>query len=259
MNTTPPPAERFVFERNPFYHRVDTEGQQLPYLDRVIVNIADSKLIPAKTGAGESDLQARSLRFDNYTFLKEGEERSDFNVRLWRIAKGAQMALFPNMNATSDPSGAALNRDVRFRRALSLAINRDEINAVIYFGLAPEGNNTALPQPLFARSTATAMGAEFDPDQANALLDEIGLTERSSDGIRLLPDGEPLEIVVETAGERTVESRRAGADPRHLEGDRRQAVHQHLAARGVPQPRVFAGETQMSIWFGHGQRPVRPE
>ena len=64
------PSQRFVFLRNAYYHRVDEKGKQLPYIDRVIVNIADGKLIPAKTGAGESDLQARHLNFSDYTFLK---------------------------------------------------------------------------------------------------------------------------------------------------------------------------------------------
>ncbi|MBV8091215.1 MAG: ABC transporter substrate-binding protein, partial [Alphaproteobacteria bacterium] len=73
---TQPPADRFIFERNPYYYRLDGAGQQLPYIDRVIMSIADSKIIPAKTGAGESDLQARYLRFDNYTFLKQGEQRN---------------------------------------------------------------------------------------------------------------------------------------------------------------------------------------
>lgn len=86
---TRPPADRFVFERNPYYYRIDQAGQQLPYIDRVILSIADGKIIPAKTGAGESDLQARYLRFDNYTFLKASEQRNDFKVRLWRTGPEA--------------------------------------------------------------------------------------------------------------------------------------------------------------------------
>ena len=70
INTTPLPSTRFVLVRNPYFHRVDSAGRQLPYIDRVIVGITDDKLIPAKTGAGDVDLQARYLRFDNYTFLK---------------------------------------------------------------------------------------------------------------------------------------------------------------------------------------------
>ncbi len=248
VNTTAPPSDRFVFERNPYYHRVDADGIQLPYLDRVIVNIADSALIPAKTGAGESDLQARSLRFDNITFLKEGETRNDYSVRLWPTALGSEIALYPNLNAEDDV-WRTLNRDVRFRRALSMAIDRDEINAVIYFGLATPGNNTALAASPFFNEDRLSRWATFDIEQANALLDEIGLTDRGSDGIRLLPDGRPLEIVVETAGERTVE-----VDVLELIRDTWKQVGVSLftntSQRDVFRTRVFSGDITMSIWFG---------
>jgi len=134
MLTTTPPATRFVFERNPNYHRVDEQGQQLPYIDRVIMEVVDSKLIPIKAGAGETDLQARGLFFKHYTFLKENEERSGLKTYLWQTARGAHLALYPNLNA-SDPAWREVLRDVRFRRALSLALDRDEINQVMYFGL----------------------------------------------------------------------------------------------------------------------------
>ena len=61
VNSTRAPADRFVAVRNPYFHRVDQAGRQLPYIDRVILAVADPKLIPAKTGAGEADLQARDL------------------------------------------------------------------------------------------------------------------------------------------------------------------------------------------------------
>jgi len=196
---TKPPADRIVFERNPYYYRVDGAGHQLPYLDRVIFSIADSKIIPAKTGAGESDLQARYLSFDDYTFLKAGEATGNYNVRLWRTGPGSQLALYPNLNVT-DPVWSKLVRDVRFRRALSLAIDRHEINQVIYFGLAIEGQNTVLPQsPLFRAEYRD--WSNYDLDQANKLLDELGLDKRDSDGMRLLPDGRPAAIIVEDSGE----------------------------------------------------------
>ncbi len=92
-NTTRPPAVRFVFTRNPFYHRIDLNGRQLPYIDRVIMAFGETKVIPAKTGSGEADLQARYLRLDHYTFLKEGERRFDYTVHLWKRTQGAHMAL----------------------------------------------------------------------------------------------------------------------------------------------------------------------
>ncbi|NNG02538.1 MAG: ABC transporter substrate-binding protein [Inquilinus sp.] len=248
INTTAPPSDRFVFERNPFFHRVDSQGHQLPYLDRVIVNIADGALIPAKTGAGESDLQARSLRFDNITFLKEGESRNDYRVHLWPTALGSEIALYPNLNA-NDPVWRTLNRDVRFRRALSLAVDREEINQVIYFGLATPANNTALEGSPLNDEARARRWATYDIARANALLDEIGLIERNGDGIRLMPDGRPLEIVVDTAGERTVE-----IDVLELIRDSwRQigvALFTNTSQRDVFRTRVFSGEIVMSVWFG---------
>lgn len=245
---TKPPSERFVFVRNPYYHRVDSEGRQLPYIDKVVLQIADGKLIPAKTGAGESDLQARYLRFDNYTFLKESEERSGYNVYLWSTEYGSQLALYPNLNV-NDPVWRGLLRDVRFRRALSLAIDRHEINQVIYYGLADEQNNTVLKASPLYREEYAKSWAHYDPEQAGRLLDEIGLTQRNDDGIRLMPDGRPLVIVVETAGESTEET-----DVLELIGDSWMKVGVKLfpkpSQREVLRNRIFAGETVMSVWWG---------
>src|SRR3546814_2075520 len=100
-------------------------------------------------------------------------------------------------------------RDVRFRHALSLAVNRHEINEVIYYGLALDGNNTVLPNSPLYRDGLRDRWATYDPEAADALLDAIGLTKRDSRGVRLLPDGRPAEIVIETAGESTEQDRKS--------------------------------------------------
>jgi peptide/nickel transport system substrate-binding protein len=242
---TKPPSERFIFERNPYYYRVDEAGHQLPYIDRVIMSIADSKIIPAKTGAGESDLQARYLRFDNYTFLKDSEARNKYSVHLWRTGPGSQLALYPNLNV-NDEIWRALVRDLRFRRALSLAVNRHEINQAIYFGLAIEGQNTVLPQSPLYEPEYRAAWANFDLNEANRLLDLIGLTKRDSDGMRLLPDGRPMEIIVENSGESTEQS-----DVLELIRDSWRRLGIRLFAKPLQltlfRRRVFSGETLMSI------------
>ena len=242
---TKAPADRFIFERNPYYYRVDEAGHQLPYIDRVIISIADSKIIPAKTGAGESDLQARYLRFDNYTFLKESEERNKYKVRLWRTGPGSQLALYPNLNV-NDEIWRALVRDLRFRRALSLAVNRHEINQAIYFGLAIEGQNTVLPQSPLSEPQYRSDWASFDVPEANRLLDLIGLTKRDSDGTRLLPDDRPMEIIVENSGESTEQS-----DVLELIRDSWRRIGIRLFAKPLQltlfRRRVFSGETLMSI------------
>ncbi|MEQ8357241.1 MAG: ABC transporter substrate-binding protein [Kiloniellaceae bacterium] len=248
-NKVEPPSTRFVAERNAFFHRIDASGQQLPYADRFIMDVANGSLIPAKTSSGEVDLQARSLSFSDYTFLKSAEERSSYDVRLWKTVRGSQLALYPNLNVV-DPVWRALNRDVRYRRALSLAVNRSEINQVIYYGLCLEGNNSVLPDsPLYKEEYRQAW-ADFDPAKANALLDDIGLTERNSEGIRLLPDGRPLQIIVETAGENTEE-----VDVLELIGDSWRQIGVKLftkpSQREVLRNRIFAGETVMAMWFGY--------
>jgi peptide/nickel transport system substrate-binding protein len=245
---TKPPAERFIFGRNPYYHRIDANGRQLPYADEVAITIASSKLIPAKTGAGEADLQARSLSFSDYTFLKQGEERNNYTVHLWKTAKGAHMALFPNLN-TSDPEWRKLFRNTDFRRALSMATNRHEINQVIYFGLAYEGNNSPLPQSSLFNEEYAKRWTDFDLIAANRILDDLGLTQRNNRGIRLLPDGRPMEIIVETAGEDTEQ-----ADVLELVHDSwLQAgikIYTKPLQRQVLRNRVFAGTTLISVWFG---------
>ncbi|MBM3508662.1 MAG: ABC transporter substrate-binding protein [Alphaproteobacteria bacterium] len=244
---TRPPANRFIAERNPFFHRVDEHGRQLPYINRLILVQANSKLIAAKAGSGESDLQSRNLFFNNYTFLKNNEKRANYNVYLWREAKGSHFALFPNLNA-SDPVWRKLNRDVRYRRALSLAIDRTLINRVLYFGLAVEGNNTVLKESPLYRDEYRTKWARHDIREANRLLDEIGL-KRRGDGLRELPDGRMMDIIVETAGEESEQS-----DVLELIRETWIDVGIRLFTRPLQREvfrnRIFAGETVMSVWSG---------
>ncbi len=245
--TTRPPADRLVFVRNPYYHRIDSAGRQLPYIDRVVMNIAASSVMPTKVGAGESDLQSRYIAFNDYAFLKKASKRNHFNVHLWDTARGSQVALYPNLNA-SDPVWRQLNRDVRFRRALSLAIDRTEINKVAYYGLASEGGNTLLPGSPLHRPGDREAWARFDLAEANRLLDEIGLT-RGKNGIRLLPDGRPLEVVAETAGEDTEQT-----DVLELIHDTWMKAGIKLfskpSQRDVLRRRSFAGQAVMAVWSG---------
>lgn len=247
-NTTPSPSERYVFERNPNYHRVDPNGTQLPYLDQMIVNMSSSSVIAAKTGTGESDLQGRYIRFDNYSFLKQGAEANSYKVLLWPSGKGSEMTLLPNLNVNDDGWRAAL-QDVRVRRALSMAIDRGEINESIFFGLARESANSVLPSsPLYKDEYAEAW-VDHDLDQANELLDEAGFDKRSSDGTRLLPDGREMEIIVETAGESSQET-----DILQLVTDHWKGIGVKLfvkpSQRDILRRRVGNGEAVMSTWEG---------
>ena len=205
VNTTASPAQRYVYVRNPYYHRIDEKGQQLPYVDRVIFTVAAANLIPAKAGLGEADLQPRYLNMRDYTFLQKSAQSSGVKVPLWESGSGSQLALYPNLTA-NDEEWRKLMRDVRFRRALSLAIDREELNQVVYIGLARPSNNTIMPRSELFKPEYATKWAQYDPKLANKLLDEIGLTKKDGQGIRLLPDGRPATIVVEHASEETEDS-----------------------------------------------------
>jgi len=247
MLTTPPPAQRFIGARNPYFHRVDREGRQLPYLDRLVMEVVDPKLIPIKTGAGETDLQVRHLFFKDYTFLKESEARSGLKTLLWPEGRGAHLALYPNLNA-KDPVWRALFRDLRFRQALSLGIDREALSQYMYFGLARPSNNSIIPESPLYREEYGQRCTAYDPEEANRVLDELGLS-RNARGVRQLPDGRPMELVVETAGEDTEQ-----VDILELIRDQWAEIgfriHSKPSEREVLRNRVFAGEALMSIFYG---------
>src|SRR5262249_40937182 len=180
------------------------QGRQLPYVDQVVFTVAAANLIPAKAGLGEANLQSRYLNLRDYTFLRNSAKTSHVDVRLWELGSGSQLALYPNLNA-HDQVWRKLFRDVRFRRAMSVAIDREELNQVVFIGLATPSNNTIMSRsPLFKPEYATNW-AQYDPKLAKKLLDEIGLTKRDSTGVRLLPDGRPAIIVVDSQSELTEE------------------------------------------------------
>ena len=194
------PATRFSFERNRSYHRVDSAGTQLPYLDRIVMDVASTGLLVAKTNAGEADLMFRGLAMPDIPSLKEGERAHRYRTNLWPVARGSEIALYPNLT-TADPGWRALNRDVRYRRALSLAIDRRTLNNTLLFGLGTEGNDTIVPESALFSPELRTLNAGYDPAAASRLLDEAGLTARDGAGIRLMPDGRPVEIVAESDGE----------------------------------------------------------
>jgi peptide/nickel transport system substrate-binding protein len=248
VNRTDKNSQRYQLVRNPFYHRIDPEGRQLPYVDEIDMVVASGSLIPLKTSMGEAGLQIRSLGFGDAPVLKKSEEERGYVTKLWQSGAANEVALYPNLNY-ADAVWRGLFRDVRFRRALSLGISRKAINKVLYFGLAEERAVAALEEsPFFSPAHATAW-ARFDLEEANRLLDEIGLVERNPAGIRRLPDGRLLEIIVETAGERQEEEdvlELVAATWAEL-GIR---LHVKPQDRDVLRNRAYSGRAMMTAWYG---------
>jgi len=246
--TVGPPAQVFVSERNPYFHRVDERGRQLPYIDRLVMLLAERAVIPVKTSTGEADLQARYLSFDQVPFLRKNEGLAGYRVFLWNTGVPSTVAIYPNLT-TSDPVMRQLFHDRRFRQALSLGVNRDEINHILYYGLGLPGQNTVLRNPAGHEEPRMAY-ARYDPGQANRLLDEMGLAARDSRGFRLRPDGKRLDLIVETSGDETEHT-----DVLELVKDTWAELGIELLVRPsqleVFRRRVFSGEAVMSAYYGN--------
>ncbi|MAS37400.1 MAG: hypothetical protein CL610_25595 [Anaerolineaceae bacterium] len=185
------------FTRNPYYYKVDTEGNQLPYVDsQVRLLLSDPEVIKLNIQAGEIDYTSAGFGFDivDLPVLIAGEEQGDYTTLMWPIASGGNWKFMFNITTADDVLREIFN-DVRWRQAMSLAINRAEINDTLFFNLGVERQWGPPQSDRFFEDWMLDYYADFDTDQANALLDEMGL-EMGPDGYRLRPDGERLTVVL---------------------------------------------------------------
>jgi peptide/nickel transport system substrate-binding protein len=199
ISLTRPGSEAYVAVRNPYYHRVDKDGRQLPYIDRVMLIPQLKSEMLSNVVSGRSDLQAQGLTLADLPALRQAASKGTIKLDLWPSGRGSELALYPNLNA-ADPVWQKLMRDLRFRRALSLAIDRNTINQQIYAGMAKPRANTLLPDsPLFEPDAQRAW-SEFDLARAQELMDAVGLKVDDKYKIRRMSDGRLLSLLVATQG-----------------------------------------------------------
>lgn len=187
-----PTTQRRVFVANPYYFKVDTAGNQLPYIDYHDERFLHKGLWPLEIMNGNVDQKAQNMPLNIYPVLKEDEKKGGYTLQLPLGMVGPTFIF--NMT-DKDPVLRKIYGDVRFRYAMSLAINRDEVNETLFLGLGtPE---QALPQNVpYVTEEDKKFMTEYDPARANKLLDEMGL-EKGADGIRMRSDGKPLTILWE--------------------------------------------------------------
>lgn len=184
-----------IMERNPFYWQLDPVWNQLPYFDRVVSELVDKKeTYLLRVLSGEADLAYRLIRYADYSIFKNNETSGDYTVVTIPSATSLGIAL--NLNHKDDEK-RELYEDVRFRRALSLAINREDVNQRFYYGLA-EPYQSAPPETVsYYNKEWAEKYAVYDPGRANVLLDEIGIATRDDDGFRLSKRGDQIKISVQ--------------------------------------------------------------
>ena len=178
---------------NPYFHQVDTAGNQLPYIseqDEVYIN--DNEVRILKLVNGEVDYKSQSLQLPSAPLLLEGQEKGDYTVDL---RPEITIPTFSFNVTHGDEARRNVYADVRFREAMSIAINRDELNEVAFFGLGtPKQYVGFSPLPEFIDSSWESYKTEYDPAAANGLLDQIGMMDSDGDGFRELPNGDSLTL-----------------------------------------------------------------
>ena len=250
-----PSENKLIGERNPYYWKVDDQGNQYPYIDEIYMHLVNNNEVTNLMAAnGQLDFQFRGIDVAKYTVLSDNSQKGNFHLLRWPAADGSEIAFFPNQTI-GDADLRTAFRDKRFRQALSLGINRDQVNQVSYLGLGTPRAATVLPQSPYYSEGIDKASAAYDPTQANQLLDQMGL-KKGSDGTRTYSSGKPVQFLVET-------STTSGAplDGIQLVVKNWQAlglkVDLKTMDRSLYWPRATGNQVQMAVWgIDRGLEPM---
>lgn len=212
----------FLMERNPYFHQIDAEGNQLPYIDRINHRLFDATdVLNLWITNGEIDFQARHVDVANFTLFKENEEAGNYHLVLGPTANGQTLSI-NHASPNERLSSFFQQRDVRI--ALNLALDREAINELVYDGLGTPRQASPTSQSPQYHEGATNAYIAYDLEKANAILDGLGYTEKDAEGFRLWNDGsgEVISFIFE------------GIDETGTPGsDTAQLVMQQLAEVGI--------------------------
>lgn len=256
---SPANTDRWILERNPYSIWVDTAGNQLPYIDQVVLTLAeDLEVLNLRAIGGEYSLQERHIDIGKLPVLLENQEKNGYTVRLDPASYGSDMFIKFNLSYDADPEVAKWLNTPDFRRALALGIDRDELNEIFWLGtgtpgsVVPDESNVLNPGPEYRERWAV-----LDVELANQMLDDLGLTEKDAEGFRLRTDGGGrLRLEVMTLGGQflpftaimdavKVQWQAIGIDATVREVERSLAVE-----------RSAANEHQMCVWTNDGSEQL---
>ena len=249
----------WVLERNPYSIWVDTEGNQLPYIDKVIMTVFENlEVHNLRAVAGEYDLQARHVDIQKVPVFLENEEKGAYKLYLDPGDYGSDMQVKINKSYDEDPEIGDLLRNVDFRRALSLGVDRDQISETFFLGIAPPrsvapvASNDCYPGQEYETKWHT-----HDPAQANALLDGLGYTDKNSEGIRMRKDGQgPLIIVVTTLGGQFVQYTQIMEAIKEQWADIGVGLDVSEVERSLAGQMYRANQQQLSAWNNDGSEHI---
>jgi peptide/nickel transport system substrate-binding protein len=185
-----------IFERNPYYFKVDTNGRQLPYIDRIIVeHTTDREIINGKIISGEVDFEGFMTQTPDIPLYRQYEDQGGYRTELWNFAANATV-LEPNY-VYDDPVVRNLFQTKEFRHAMLKAIDRDRINNEVLFDRGRPVRITVLPETKWFKPEYETKHLEYNPERSMELLDQIGVTDKDGDGWRDDADGNPISWDIE--------------------------------------------------------------
>ncbi len=248
-------STRSRYRRNPYYFKVDPEGNQLPYIDFLEVqNVGSKEIMAAKASTGQVTVAGRQLMTADIPLFKRYEEENGYTTYIWPRCYGSDVVFQLNITHPEERL-RRIFADANFRRAMSLALDRDEINDILYFGQAVPRQLTVVPSSEYFEPAFAAAWATHDPERAAALFDEAGVRDRDGDGFREGPDGEPLHITLEyslgeTPKQNTVELAVAHWREAGIRVGSKQISGSLLATRAK------AGLMDMTLWHADRQADI---
>ena len=250
------PAEGLIlFERNPYYWKVDVAGNQLPYIDKLRLDyVASVEAMNLKAMGGELDwLGMHDVTMANYPLYREHEERGRYIVGDYLSSMIDRYILYPRHTLPSDPVLEEIVQHPNWVKALSVAIDREEINESLFYGMARMGQFAPMPNSKYYKEAHGTAWAQYDPALANQLLDEMGLDRRDAGGYRLRPDGQRLGYHIEHAGIRVGASVHEFTEmvTTYWREIGIEATTKEIATSLYNQ-RMQADEIHVGVWHSHG-------
>ncbi|MFK7889445.1 MAG: ABC transporter substrate-binding protein [Granulosicoccus sp.] len=233
-------ATQVVMQRNPFFWQVDTEGNQLPYIDTLQMGVAaDNQTLLLEAVAGNIDMQRRRIsNLANKPVLSESAEKNGYKLLEMDNSNSNSMAIHFN-HTHKDPAKreALTNKDVRI--ALSLGIDREEIIDIVYQGQGEPWQIGPRPSHYLYNEQLGRQHTEYDPDRANELLDAAGYDQRDDDDYRLLSDGTRFRLNIDYTGAEQPDW-----------GDNLEIIKEHWAELGVE---LTSNSVERSIYYSRGE------
>jgi peptide/nickel transport system substrate-binding protein len=243
---------RVRFERNPYYWKVDTAGNQLPYIDEVVFDVLeDPEVLLLRASNGEIDMHARHITTDaNKPVLAENREKGGYEF--FDIVPSSMNTVVFALNQThKNPEMREIFMNKDFRAGLSYAMNRQEILDVVFVSQGEPWQLGPRQETRWYNETLAKQFTEYDVDKANELLDKV-LPDKDGDGMRLMPSGEPFSFVVEVAAEINP----FFTDTSNLVMDYWKAVGVNASLnpedRSLMYTRKAANEHDCAVWGGDG-------